>query len=90
VIKVADKRPSDAASERMFDREFEVLGSASHPTLLSFRGFVPVKPDCDALPAIVMEFVGSGSLQTLIDGERKNKAPSRWDDGKCGEGVLLG
>jgi TPR repeat protein len=79
VVKVVHRKPLDERHRRMFEREVEILASVDHATLLGFRGFVPVDPNTDELPAIVTEFAAGGSLQDVIDAERAKRAVGRWD-----------
>jgi serine/threonine protein kinase len=67
----------------MFKREIKILASVDHPTLLGFRGFVPIDVDTDERPAIVTEFAAGGSLEDVIKAERAKRAkrsPCKWDD----------
>jgi serine/threonine protein kinase len=78
---------------KQFYREVDILTLISHPTLIAFRGFIPVQSGAGEGPAIVTEFMSGGSLQTLIDAERRGMVLDRWDDTQkliCLYGIATG
>jgi TPR repeat protein/serine/threonine protein kinase len=73
-----DMNPTE---RQMFEREVCVLAAVDHPTLLGLRGFAPFAATSpDDPPAIITDYMAGGSLQSVIDLEKKGMSPGKWDD----------
>jgi TPR repeat protein len=79
-VKILKNDLSDPREREMFEREVKILAEVDHPTLLAFRGFVPVGAQGGDPPAILTELMTKGSLQGIIDAEKKSEAPADWDE----------
>jgi serine/threonine protein kinase len=51
-----------------------------HCILLTLRGWVPVNATSGDLPVILTDSMERGSLQGLIDDEKKGLVPPNWDE----------
>jgi myosin-5 len=76
-VKVIDNDFTEEWDRIAFTREAEILAGVDHPTLLGFRGWVPLN-ESDP-PAILTEFMPRGSLKNLLDLEAKHQSPPEWD-----------
>jgi serine/threonine protein kinase len=75
-VKIVHTDLDDDYNRVSFTREVEILAGLEHPTLLAFRGWVPL--DSGESPAILTEYMAGGSLGKLLDSEAKGKAPPGW------------
>jgi serine/threonine protein kinase len=69
---------SNDREKELFLRRAEIQATIEHDALVGFRGWVP--PDGPYPPAILTEFMARGSLQSMIDAERNDRAPTDWDE----------
>jgi serine/threonine protein kinase/TPR repeat protein len=79
-VKVMKRDLLREQDRRMFQREVEILASVDHPTLLAFRGYVPVDNPQGDPPAILTEFMPRHSLEEMLRLERAGRAPADWND----------
>jgi serine/threonine protein kinase len=79
-VKTIISGSHDEKHQNMFDREVRIFASVNHPTLLGFRGWVPLGDDCDSQAAILTEFMANGSLQDIIKAKQESKHPPEWNE----------
>jgi serine/threonine protein kinase len=71
-IKMLRKSSLDNRDKTEFRREVEILALVNHLAVLKLRGYVPLDAPNGDSPAIVMDYLGGGSLQSLINAQRKS------------------
>jgi serine/threonine protein kinase len=78
-IKLLRRNILNEEAAILFEREVEILGSVDHETLLGLRGYVPIDASNGDPPAILTDYMSGGSLQSLIDCERRRHRVEKWD-----------
>jgi serine/threonine protein kinase len=73
-VKILPKEELGGQYAAHFEREVDILASADHETLLGLRGYIPGNALTGEPPAILTDFMGGGSLQSLLDSGRKTDA----------------
>jgi serine/threonine protein kinase len=64
---------------RCFGREVNILAQVNHPALLKLVGYCEPDDDRQLDGAIITDWYARGSLQGLIDQERRGETPPDWD-----------
>lgn len=63
-------------------REVNILSQLSHPSVLKFIGYSPYDFNQNMYPVIITEYSPNGSLEDIIELERKSIPPDSWSDTK--------
>ena len=63
-------------------REINIISQLNHPTILSYIGFSPINFKNKQKPVIVTEYASNGSLDKILEKERKGFGIHEWDDTK--------
>lgn len=63
-------------------REINILLLINHPSIIKFVGISPINFKQKAKPVIVTEYLSNGSLDKIIELERKSLSPANWNNTK--------
>lgn len=63
-------------------REVNILSQLNHPSILKSIGYSPTNFNNDPYPVIITEYSPYGSLNDVIELERKSIPPEMWTDTK--------
>ena len=63
-------------------REVNIISQLNHPSILKFIGYSPIDFENMSKPVIVTEYSPNGSLESIIDLERRSLSPKKWDETK--------
>lgn len=88
VYKVQDKSTgaiyaakifNDQEPEAYLTREVNILAGISNPCVIKYIGYSPTDFDGNPNPVIILECMQNGSLEHIIDEERRATASKKWD-----------
>lgn len=63
-------------------REVNIISKLNHPSILQFINYSPINFDKEPKPVIITEYLSNGSLERVIDLERRGFSLDCWDDTK--------
>ena len=82
--KISKNEMSKKQDSQMINltREISILSQLNHPSIMKFIGYSPINFRKVSKPVIITELLSNGSLEEVIELERKSCALSGWDDTK--------
>ena len=66
--------------KRSLYRELNIMAKITHPNIVKFIGFSPVNFHGENKPVILTELASNGSLEVILNKERKGMSLKYWDD----------
>ena len=67
---------------RNMKREVEIISKLKHPSILEFIGFNPMNFKYERRPTFITELIPNGSLDELLEIDKKGLSGDNWDDTK--------
>lgn len=81
-VSIYELDDCDYGSIQNLSREVEIISQLNHPSILKYIGYSPINFKSKPKPTIITEFAHNGSLDVIIDLERKGMTLPDWDDTK--------